>query len=33
LANEAIGWIGSFDRYAGKGKAGTDSPNRLSMFI
>lgn len=30
--DELAGWIGSFDRYAGKGKAGTDSPNWLSMF-
>jgi hypothetical protein len=30
--DELAGWIGSFDRYAGKGKAGTDSANWLSMF-
>jgi len=30
--DELAGWIGSFDRYAGKGKAGGDSANWLSMF-
>jgi hypothetical protein len=30
--DELAGWIGSFDRYAGKGKAGSDSANWLSMF-
>jgi hypothetical protein len=30
--DELAGWIGSFDRYAGKGKAGADSANWLSMF-
>lgn len=30
--DELAGWIGSFDRYAGSGKAGTDSANWLSMF-
>ena len=30
--DELTGWIGSFDRYAGKGKAGADSANWLSMF-
>lgn len=30
--DELAGWIGSFDRYAGKGKAGTDAANWLSMF-
>jgi hypothetical protein len=30
--DELVGWIGSFDRYAGKGKAGADSANWLSMF-
>jgi hypothetical protein len=29
--DELAGWIGSFDRYAGKGKAGADSANWLSM--
>jgi hypothetical protein len=30
--DELAGWIGSFDRYAGKSKAGADSANWLSMF-
>lgn len=30
--DELAGWIGSFDRYAGKGKTGADSANWLSMF-
>jgi hypothetical protein len=30
--DELAGWIGSFDRYAGKGKAGADSASWLSMF-
>lgn len=30
--DELAGWIGSFDRYASKGKVGADSPNWLSMF-
>jgi hypothetical protein len=30
--DELAGWIGSFDRYSGKGKAGADSSNWLSMF-
>jgi hypothetical protein len=30
--DEVAGWIGSFDRYAGKGKAGADAANWLSMF-
>ncbi len=30
--DELAGWIGSFDRYAGNGKAGADSANWLSMF-
>jgi hypothetical protein len=30
--DELAGWFGSFDRYAGKGKAGADSANWLSMF-
>src|SRR5262249_55533718 len=30
--DELAGWIGSFDRYAGRGKAGTDAANWLSMF-
>jgi hypothetical protein len=30
--DELAGWIGSFDRYAGKGRAGADSANWLSMF-
>jgi hypothetical protein len=30
--DELAGWIGSFDRYAGKGKAGADSANWLSVF-
>jgi hypothetical protein len=30
--DELAGWIGSFDRYAGKSKAGSDSANWLSMF-
>lgn len=30
--DELAGWIGSFDRYAGKGGAGADSANWLSMF-
>lgn len=30
--DEMAGWIGSFDRYAGKSKAGADSANWLSMF-
>jgi hypothetical protein len=29
--DELAGWIGSFDRYAGKGKAGADAANWLSM--
>jgi hypothetical protein len=29
--DELAGWIGSFDRYVGKGKAGADSANWLSM--
>src|SRR5262249_44016094 len=29
--DELAGWFGSFDRYAGKGKAGADSANWLSM--
>jgi hypothetical protein len=29
--DELSGWIGSFDRYLGKGKAGTDEANWLSM--
>ena len=29
--DELAGWIGSFDRYAGKGNAGADSANWLSM--
>lgn len=33
LAREELaGWIGSFDRYACKGKAGADAANWLSMF-
>jgi hypothetical protein len=31
--DELAGWIRSFDRYAGKGKAGTDAANWLSMHI
>jgi hypothetical protein len=31
-SDELAGWIGSFDRYAGKGKAGADSSKWLSMF-
>ena len=30
--DELAGWIGSFDRYSGKGTAGADSANWLSMF-
>jgi hypothetical protein len=30
--DELAGWIRSFDRYAGKGKAGADSATWLSMF-
>ncbi len=30
--DELAGWIGSFDRYGAKGKAGADSANWLSMF-
>ncbi len=30
--DELAGWIGSFDRYAGKGKTGADAANWLSMF-
>jgi hypothetical protein len=30
--DELAGWIGSFDRYAGKGKACADSANWLSLF-
>jgi hypothetical protein len=30
--DELAGWIGSFDRYVGKGKAGSDEANWLSMF-
>jgi hypothetical protein len=30
--DELNGWMGSFDRYTGKGKAGADSANWLSMF-
>jgi hypothetical protein len=30
--DELAGWIGSFDRYAGKGTAGADSASWLSMF-
>ncbi|MDY3561967.1 DUF3987 domain-containing protein [Gemmata sp. JC673] len=30
--DELAGWLGSFDRYAGNGKSGTDSANWLSMF-
>jgi hypothetical protein len=30
--DELAGWFGSFDRYAGKGKAGSDAANWLSMF-
>jgi hypothetical protein len=30
--DELAGWIGSFDRYAGKGRAGADAANWLSMF-
>ncbi len=30
--DELAGWIGSFDRYTGKGKAGADAANWLSMF-
>ncbi len=30
--DELAGWIGSFDRYAGKSGAGADSANWLSMF-
>jgi hypothetical protein len=30
--DELAGWIGSFDRYAGKSKAGADSANWLPMF-
>jgi hypothetical protein len=30
--DELAGWIGSFDRYAGKGKANADTANWLSVF-
>jgi hypothetical protein len=30
--DELAGWLGSFDRYAGKGRAGADAANWLSMF-
>lgn len=30
--DELAGWMGSFDRYTGKGRAGADSANWLSMF-
>lgn len=30
--DELSGWFGSFDRYAGRGRASTDSANWLSMF-
>jgi hypothetical protein len=30
--DELAGWIGSFDRYAGKNKTGADAPQWLSMF-
>jgi hypothetical protein len=30
--DELAGWIGSFDRYANKGRAGADAANWLSMF-
>jgi hypothetical protein len=30
--DELAGWVGSFDRYAGRGKAGADAANWLSMF-
>ena len=30
--DELAGWIGSFDRYSGKGQAGADASNWLSMF-
>jgi hypothetical protein len=30
--DELAGWVGSFDRYAGKGKAGADVAKWLSMF-
>lgn len=30
--DELAGWIGSFDRYAAKGKGGADAANWLSMF-
>src|SRR5262249_18724659 len=30
--DELAGWIGSFDRYAGKGRASADAANWLSMF-
>jgi hypothetical protein len=30
--DELAGWFGSFDRYAGRGKAGADAPNWLSLF-
>lgn len=30
--DELAGWLGSFDRYAAKGKAGADAANWLSMF-
>jgi hypothetical protein len=30
--DELAGWIGSFDRYAGKGRAGADAANWLSMY-
>src|SRR5262249_32607213 len=32
IRDELAGWFGSFDRYAGKGKASADSANWLSMF-
>jgi len=32
IRDELAGWLGSFDRYAAKGKAGSDSANWLSMF-
>jgi hypothetical protein len=30
--DELAGWVGSFDRYAGRGRAGADAANWLSMF-
>ena len=30
--DELAGWIGSFDRYSGKGKSGADAANWLSML-